>query len=146
MLTPLYFGPIAAGQLAFDAAIDDPRGDVCSASMSFAWLSREFRSRYLALGRLRNPSSQPRCSGRRARHEVPPVQQVSPLQHMAFSLSKSSHVRECLRDSIPNFIRRHVGDCEPNELENGERANWEHFRLRIWRRIDLESPAVGNVN
>src|SRR5262249_62117617 len=62
------------------------------------------------------------------------------------SLPPSSHVGQALHDSVLNFVKRHVGDCEPDELEDGEPADSEHLQFRLWRRIELESPAVGNLS
>src|SRR5262249_1177201 len=51
-----------------------------------------------------------------------------------------------LHNGVLNFVRCHVGDCEPHEVEDGERADCEHLRFRLWRRIELESPAVRNLS
>src|SRR5262249_62374824 len=64
-----------------------------------------------------------------------PARQLTccPLQRVAFSLPPSSLIGEALHDSVLNFLKRHVGNCEPDELEDGSRADCQHFWVRLWR-------------
>ena len=61
-------------------------------------------------------------------------------------LSSSSHVGKVLHDRVIDFIRRYVGDVPLDELKNVEGADSEHLRLSLWRRIEFECPAVGNLD
>src|SRR5262249_37770325 len=44
-----------------------------------------------------------------------------------------SLIGEALHDSVLNFLERHVGDCEPDALEDGSRADCQHFWVQLWR-------------
>jgi hypothetical protein len=53
-------------------------------------------------------------------------------QRLAFNLAErrnsrgsliAAYVGKALHDCVLNFVGRHIGDCEPDELEDGERAD-----------------------